>query len=95
MDGREVLAEIRRDSTLRDIPVVVVTSSRAEADACRALELGAAGYLTKPVEFRELARIVQAITDLWIAIVKVGPALPPVPPPSLAEHAPGRQTGSA
>ena len=77
-DGREVLAEMKRNPGLREIPVVVVTASPAEADACRALQLGAVGYVSKPVDFRQLARIVQEITDLWITIVTVRPeALPP------------------
>jgi len=73
MSGRELLEEMKRDPALRDLPVVVVTASQAEADACRALELGAAGYLTKPFDFRQLARVIQSTTDLWITIVAVRP----------------------
>jgi CheY-like chemotaxis protein len=59
--------------------VVIVTGSRVEADACKALELGAVGVVTKPVDFKQLAQIVQNITDLWITIVTVRPdTRPPV-----------------
>jgi two-component system, chemotaxis family, response regulator Rcp1 len=76
-NGREVLEEMKRDPALREIPVVIVTASRVEADACRALRLGAAGFISKPVDFQKFARIVQDVTDLWIAIVTVRPDVPP------------------
>lgn len=69
MDGRELLEEIRRDPELRDLPAAVLTASRADADACRARQLGAVAYLIKPVDFRQLAEVVQSIAALWLVIV--------------------------
>lgn len=74
--GREVLEEMKRDPRVRDIPVVVVTASSADSDR-RLIDRGAAGFVTKPVDFRQLARIVQKITDLWISIETVQRDAPP------------------
>lgn len=75
--GREVLEEMKRDPGLSSLPVVVVTASDTELDACRSLELGTVGYITKPIDFRQLAAIVRSVSDLWIAIVMVeGPTAP-------------------
>jgi CheY-like chemotaxis protein len=60
--------------------VVVVTGSRAEPDTLRALELGAVGYMTKPFDFGQLARVVGSCRDLWISI-ELAPSLP-VPAPA-------------
>lgn len=70
-NGREVLEEMKRDPLLSSIPVVVVTASSAELDACRALELGTVGYMTKPIDFRQLAAVVRSVSELWIAIVRL------------------------
>jgi chemotaxis family two-component system response regulator Rcp1 len=70
-NGREVLEEMKRDPRLASVPVVVVTASTAEMDACRALELGTVGYMTKPIDFRQLAAVVRSVSDLWISIVCV------------------------
>lgn len=82
MNGREVLEEMKGDPALREIPVVIVTASRAEADACRAMQLGATGFASKPVDFRQLARIVQDHADLWITIVSLRAEIPPEPVPT-------------
>ena len=74
-DGREVLAEIKQDSELRKIPVVVLTTSRAEKDVCRAYKCSCNCYITKPVDLEQFIRVVKAIEDFWLAAV----TLPPKP----------------
>jgi CheY-like chemotaxis protein len=69
--GREVLEEMKRDPDLSSMPVAVVTASDAERDACRSLELGAVGYMTKPIDFRQLATVVRSVPGLGITIVRV------------------------
>lgn len=74
-DGREVLAEIKGDETLRMIPVVVLTTSRAEEDILRSYKLHANCYITKPVDFGQFASVVQSIEDFWFTVVKLPTAL--------------------
>ena len=73
MDGREVLAEIKADPSLRNIPVVVLTSSQAEEDIVRAYDLHANCYVTKPVDLDQFIRVVESIEDFWFSIVKLPP----------------------
>ncbi len=68
-DGREVLAKIKADSQLQAIPVVVLTSSRAEQDVARAYALHANCYIVKPVDFAGLLEIVQSIEQFWLSVV--------------------------
>ncbi|MCL5099056.1 MAG: response regulator [Candidatus Omnitrophica bacterium] len=68
-DGREVLAELKADPDLRQIPVVVLTTSKAEQDVLRAYELHANCYITKPVDFRQFMSVVKAIEDFWLTVV--------------------------
>jgi chemotaxis family two-component system response regulator Rcp1 len=70
-DGREVLAEIKADDRLKRIPVIVLTTSQAEADIVRAYDLHANGYVTKPVDFDAFTKVVRAIDDFWFTIVKL------------------------
>jgi two-component system, chemotaxis family, response regulator Rcp1 len=70
LDGREVLARIKADSTLKTIPTVVLTTSAAEADILKSYELHASCYLMKPVEFDDFSVLVQSINDFWIKNVK-------------------------
>lgn len=70
-DGREVLDEIKRDPTLRRIPVVILTSSEAERDIIKSYNLGANAYITKPVDLQRFSEIVRAIEDFWFAVVKL------------------------
>ena len=70
-DGREVLAEIKRDVNLRRIPIVVLTSSDAEADIIRAYDLHANCYITKPIIFEDFIRVVNAIEMFWLSVVKL------------------------
>jgi two-component system, chemotaxis family, response regulator Rcp1 len=72
-DGREVLDEIKRDAGLRSIPVVVLTTSQAEQDICRAYELHANCYVTKPVDLDQFITVVQTIENFWFTIVKLPP----------------------
>ncbi len=72
-DGREVLAVIKKDESLRTIPVVVLTTSQAEEDVLRAYDLNANCYVTKPVDLNQFNRIVQAIEHFWLTIVTLPP----------------------
>ena len=68
-DGREVLAEIKNDENLRSIPVVVLTSSRAEQDVLRSYNLHANCYITKPVDLQQFLTVVRAIEFFWLSII--------------------------
>ena len=70
-DGREVLAEIKQDPKLMRIPVVVLTTSRAEEDILRSYNLHANCYVTKPVDLDQFITIVKSIEDFWLTIVKL------------------------
>jgi chemotaxis family two-component system response regulator Rcp1 len=70
-DGREVLAEIKGNPKLRQIPVVVLTTSRAEEDVLRAYDLHANCYITKPVDFEQFMSVVKSIEDFWLTVVKL------------------------
>lgn len=72
-DGREVLEEIKGDPDLRRIPVVIVTSSEAEADILRSYDLHANCYITKPVDLDGFMSVVRQIEEFWLAIVKLPP----------------------
>jgi len=71
--GSEVLAEMKEDMDLRLIPVVVLTSSDADADVLKAYRLHANCYVTKPVDLDQMIKAVQAIDDFWMSIVKLPP----------------------
>ena len=68
-DGREVLAEIKRDETLKLIPVVVLTTSQDEQDVLKSYGLHANCYITKPVELEQFISVVKAIENFWLGIV--------------------------
>jgi two-component system, chemotaxis family, response regulator Rcp1 len=70
-DGREVLEQIKQDPELRSIPVVILTSSQAEEDICRAYALHANCYVTKPVVMEQFITIVKSIGSFWFTIVKL------------------------
>ncbi|MBD0262772.1 MAG: response regulator [Tolypothrix sp. Co-bin9] len=70
-DGREVLAEIKADETLKRIPVVVLTTSQAEEDILKAYNLCANCYISKPVDFDQFVKIIQSIENFWFNIVKL------------------------
>jgi CheY-like chemotaxis protein len=68
-DGREALAEIKADDALRAIPVVVLTTSKAEEDVIRTYELGANSYISKPVTLTRLIQVMQYLTKYWFDVV--------------------------
>ena len=70
-DGREVLATIKADELLRRIPVVILTTSKAEQDILRAYDLHANCYITKPVDLEQFLLVVRAIEDFWLMVVKL------------------------
>ena len=72
-DGREALREIKADAELKRIPVVVLTTSRAEEDIIRTYGLGVSSFITKPVTFEGLVDVVKALNDYWIEIVTFPP----------------------
>jgi CheY-like chemotaxis protein len=70
-DGREVLAEVKEDPELRLIPVVVLTTSKAEEDVLRSYELHANAYVTKPVDFERFIEVVRQIDEFFVSVVKL------------------------
>jgi CheY-like chemotaxis protein len=70
-DGREVLEEMKADSDLRRIPVVVLTTSASDADIIKSYDLHANCYITKPVDLEQFMHVVQHIQDFWLSIVKL------------------------
>ncbi|MBC8264008.1 MAG: response regulator [Anaerolineales bacterium] len=72
-DGREVLAEVKADEDLRRIPVVVLTVSKAEEDILKTYDLHANCYITKPLDLDQFIKVVKAIEDFWLTIVKLPP----------------------
>jgi CheY-like chemotaxis protein len=70
-DGREALREIKSDEKLRDIPVVVFTTSKAEEDIYRSYQLGVNSFITKPVTFDGLIKVMQALGRYWFEIVEL------------------------
>lgn len=67
IDGREVLAEIRSDDELRQIPVVVLTGSTLQEDQIRSEQLSVEGYLTKPVNIKQFLKLVRELANYWHA----------------------------
>ncbi|GAY09724.1 response regulator [Pseudonocardia sp. N23] len=75
-DGRDVLDDMRSDPELRDIPVVILTSSRVEADIVRSIRLRAQAYITKPVDFAQVADAVRQIDRLFVCVFAAGAPCP-------------------
>jgi CheY-like chemotaxis protein len=73
MDGREVLARIKKDDSLKTIPTVILTTSEAEADVANSYRLQANCYLNKPVRFDAFESLVKSINDFWLTKVKLPP----------------------
>jgi chemotaxis family two-component system response regulator Rcp1 len=73
MDGRAVLAEIKKDPELKRIPVVILTTSSAEVDVLKSYELQANCYITKPVDLAQFTEVLHQIQDFWLTIVKLPP----------------------
>lgn len=74
-DGRQVLAEIKANPVLKHIPIVVLTTSKAEEDVLQAYGHHANCYITKPVDFAQFVAVVQQVESFWFAVV----TLPPKP----------------
>src|SRR6187401_3290468 len=72
-DGREVLAEIKADESLRAIPVVVLTTSEAEEDVLRSYDLHANAYVTKPVDFERFCGAIRQIDEFFLSVVRLPP----------------------
>lgn len=72
-NGREVLAEIKMDSKLKHIPVVVLTTSQAEKDIIMTYNMHANCYITKPVDFDQFINVVKSIENFWFTVVKLPP----------------------
>ena len=72
-DGRQVLEEIKQDPALKRIPVVILTSSKAEEDILRTYNLHANCYVTKPVDLDRFLEVVRSIEDFWLTVVKLPP----------------------
>ena len=72
-DGREVLAEIKSDDSLKQIPVVILTTSEAEEDIIKTYELHANCYITKPVNMEQFIKVVKSVGDFWFSIVMLPP----------------------
>ncbi|WP_331272316.1 response regulator [Motilibacter aurantiacus] len=70
MDGREVLAAVKADATLRTIPVVVLTTSGAEDDVVRSYSLYANAYVTKPLDFDDFGEVVRHIDDFFTGVAR-------------------------
>jgi chemotaxis family two-component system response regulator Rcp1 len=72
-DGREVLALIKKDNDLKNIPVVVLTTSEAEEDVLKSYELHANCFVTKPVDLEKFIHVVQSIDRFWLTVVTLPP----------------------
>lgn len=70
-DGREALADIKSNDDLRKIPVIVLTTSKAEEDIFRSYDLGVNSFITKPVTFPGLAQAMKVLTQYWFEIVEL------------------------
>jgi CheY-like chemotaxis protein len=71
VDGREVLAEVKANETLKRIPVVILTTSNDEEDVLRSYNLNANCYVTKPIDIQQFIHVVQLINEFWLAAVKL------------------------
>ncbi|HXB60656.1 MAG TPA: response regulator [Candidatus Acidoferrales bacterium] len=72
-DGREALKEIKADADLRRIPIVVLTTSKAEEDIVRTYDLGVNSYVTKPVTFKSLVELIKVLGNYWFEVVELPP----------------------
>ncbi|HVF61936.1 MAG TPA: response regulator [Thermoanaerobaculia bacterium] len=71
LDGREALRAIKADPSLRQIPVVVLTTSKAEEDVLRSYDLGANSFITKPVTFQSMVDLMRVLGSYWLEIVEL------------------------
>lgn len=73
IDGREVLEEIKKDPELKQIPIVILTSSEADSDVLQTYNLHVNCYVVKPVDFDKFMKVIQAVNDFWLTVVKLPP----------------------
>lgn len=71
MSGREALSEIKTDPDLRDIPIIILTTSKDDIDILNSYKLGANSYITKPISFDDLVKIIQTLKTYWFEIVQL------------------------
>lgn len=71
LDGRQVLQRIKKDDKLRSIPVVILTTSKAEEDILKSYKLHANCYVTKPIDLDQFMKVIRSIEDFWLSIVKL------------------------
>ena len=71
MGGREVLAQIKSDEALRRIPVVILTTSKAEEDVFQSYDLHANCYITKPIDLQQFIKVVKVVDEFWLTIVRL------------------------
>lgn len=71
MNGKQVLEFIKGDARLKNVPVVVLTASQAEADVAASYDLKANCFVTKPVDFEQFTRVVMSISEFWFTIVRL------------------------
>jgi CheY-like chemotaxis protein len=71
VDGREVLARVKAEPSLRSIPIVVLTTSEADEDVLRSYDLHANAYVTKPVDFEAFVKVVRSVDDFFISVVRL------------------------
>jgi chemotaxis family two-component system response regulator Rcp1 len=72
-DGRELLEDIKSDPNLRSIPVVILTTSKAEEDIIKTYNLHANCYITKPVDLDQFIKVIKSVEEFWFTIVKLPP----------------------
>jgi chemotaxis family two-component system response regulator Rcp1 len=72
-DGRDVLRELKSDEILRTIPIIVLTTSRADKDILQSYQLNANCYITKPVDFQHFIEVVRTIEKFWLTVVTLPP----------------------
>ena len=70
-DGRQVLSEIKSDAALRRIPVVILTTSKAEEDIVKSYDLHANCHITKPIDLEQFMKVVKSIEDFWLTVVRL------------------------
>lgn len=72
-NGKEVLAEIKKDPGLKRIPVIILTASSAERDIINSYDLNANCYITKPVSLEQFTEVIKSIENFWLTVVKLPP----------------------
>ena len=72
-DGREVLRELKSDPSLKLIPIIVLTTSKADKDVLQSYELNANCYITKPVDFKQFIDVVKSVENFWLSVVTLPP----------------------